>query len=264
MSKTNSSLRSFLEKYYPKAPKSSKPKSFEDHLADSGSTYRDSYERAVSRAYLKRDTGLPGYGTLGQRLSENGLDSSGYADYLKDKSERTLSGDLASAYADRAKGEAKARAGYASYLEKFNKDRSEASERAFDKIVSGGVADIESAYAIALSAGLGSEDAMSIAESGLTTSKRRLVAKLMQSVLADGIDPDTAGLMAEQMGLDGEDRDRVVAYAERLREERTDISEELIAALEAQGSRDTVTGDRLAAALEEYIKLKKEERNNQK
>lgn len=172
--------------------------------------------------------------------------------------------ELLSAYGAREASAAKARAGYADYLEKEKQRTESARNGVFDRIVNSGVSDLETAYGIAVAAGLTGDDAMVTAQNALGASKKKLLRKILQTVLTEGLDPNSAGVLAEQMGIGEEFKKDIIAYAESMKGSQADGAEELIKYLEAHGSRDTVSGDRLASALEEYIKMKNEERKNSK
>ena len=106
------------------------------------------------------------------------------------------------------------------------------------------------------------DEALEVARSAVTSSKEAIAREILYKAISDGLGTEQTEDYATEMGLDREQIKRLVKYVKDLQGGKVYRAEEFIELIEKGASTSSGTHDRLANLLEEYIKLKLEERNN--
>ena len=248
--------------YYSASPRRKRIKSFEDYLRSVGEDYEDEYGKELEESATEREAALAGYGTLGESLSRSGLTSSGYSRYLDAQAKRNASAREAMALSVKDEAQLRAEADYSSYLEKADKELATLRDRVVERVVKEQLTDLNKANIYALEEGLDRDEALEVARSAVTSSKEAIAREILYKAISDGLGTEQTEDYATEMGLDREQIKRLVKYVKDLQGGKVYRAEEFIELIEKGASTSSGTHDRLANLLEEYIKLKLEERNN--
>ena len=180
------------------------------------------------------------YGRGGERLSSLGLSNSGYAQYLSEISERRKSellknesvgidtsdsgyADYLSKYVNRATtlyekenaSDEKKRAEVAREREKYEQLRLSVS----DRIVKDEVINYDKAYALALSMGLDSTDAVTVAKEASDKAHEKIRLEVLEKIILNDLSSDKALAYAMSRGLTEDDADILSKAAKEINED---------------------------------------------
>ena len=170
MSIKTETLEQFVENYIQNKVKSNVKRSYEDWVRENGIDSNGIYSDTVRDLTLGYQTGKGGYGAVGENLYGMGLTYSGYSDYVNERAFSDMKKGLTAAKETFDKNEGKNMQGYVEAIEK--------EQRKFTTLVSSienaGIADFNSAYEYAVSAGLSDEDAKMVAKAGSDIVRKKL------------------------------------------------------------------------------------------
>ncbi|MBO6019743.1 MAG: hypothetical protein J6P88_00990 [Clostridia bacterium] len=166
---------------------------------------------ALRNAGTDRAKNSPVYGAAGEKLNDRGLLGTGYADYLRERNEKTyreIMGRIRESDDERARAD---REGYLAYLGKWETAQDELMKKTLSHLAETKVSGIDDAYADALSAGLSDERARivsRIAPSVARYGMRRLregVSGVLAVSLSAGLSGEEAELLARACGVPASD-----------------------------------------------------------
>ena len=201
--KTN--LKDFIKKHVTSDTKNVGALSFDEYKAGRGLDYDDVYSRGISDAYTKLASSDPYYGAKGESLYQSGLSGSGYAEYLGKKSKGTYESTLRSLYEQRAKSEARAKEGYASYLSEYESGRASLMKSVRGELIKNSIINPDTAYNYAISAGLTESEANTVTKAVYDVSRERIMAEIIAKAASLQINGKAAETLAIKMGLTEED-----------------------------------------------------------
>lgn len=174
---------------------------------DQNAPQTDGTELRIART--KRAKKSPDYGAAAEKLSDSGLDRSGYADYLREKNEEQY-GRTARKIAERNAASETGK-GYLAYLKDWENAQDELMKKTLSSLASTRVPNVSDAYADALSAGLTDDRARLVSRVAPSLGKygaRRLrqgIAGVLAVSLSAGLSGAEAELLARAFGVSEED-----------------------------------------------------------
>lgn len=175
----------------------------------------------LAAALGEYERSLAGYGVSAERLARSGLADSGYGDYLSDKAEVAF--DTAAVAADKVYAEEKAEAlrSYGEYLAEEEKAAQTLRQRVLREVLNSDMMHYDDVYSYAVTAGLGKSDAKAVAELTMIRETRNSMRDILDRVLSQGFDRETALRYAMAAGLSLKDAKAIAELSEDLRD-RTD------------------------------------------
>ena len=174
-----------------------------DNVLDSRIKASDSI-RGASTAYAlaKRDA-----------LSQGGIASSGYTDYVLNKEGSRLSSALSRAESTATAERIKASLGYKKYLEELDKSRTALMNTAFKSILSAGITSPEKAFKRAVAVGLSDSDARAVAIDVTSATRTDLFQKAVTKIVTQHYTEAEAREYATSLGLYKIDVDELARLA---------------------------------------------------
>ena len=190
------------------------PASFSSWIRKSGTTVQN--DLTPDKAASVKARSAPTHGIHAERLFEKGLSTSGYANYLADEAERSFKNAKQKYEQDTASALEKNLSGYARYLTSHEEGQASLRKQMIDRIGKGESFNTESAYQIALSAGLTDENARVAASLGVTAAKERATSRLLEMILDMRLKDTRAMEYARSMGFNDEEIEKFGAYAREI------------------------------------------------
>ena len=206
--------------------------SYDDYKRKNGLYDTRGYADAVSALYLDSKKNTSSYGANSRKLSNKGLQNSGYADYIDALAESSFNSGLTQIKDEYAKKEAKAGIGYLGYLEKENARTSRLKNSVMSHLVKNGVVDLSTAVAYGMSAGLSKDDAEAIGKSAYEVTKQKVFNSVLEQTVRLGLDAEGARQIAVKMGVSDSDAEAFAAEIAELLRYYGNISEEYLEFLE--------------------------------
>ncbi len=193
--------------------------SFKDYLSYIGKDYQKEYNNALLNLDAKGAKADPYYGKSGESLRQMGLVNSGYANYLKEQNQKTLSVAKDSLYASYLKNLDSSKDSYANYIMDYQQKQNNIAKTLISRLESDGVLDFDRAYQLALKEGLNEANAKAAAESGIKAARDSIYYKIIDLIGKYKYSRERAEIYARQMGLSPEDVMALGDYAYRINEE---------------------------------------------
>ena len=184
---------------------------YAEWLQENGTVPKESDSEKAAEAGTRAALASPGYGRRGEKLASEGLDSTGYAAYLKKVNEEAYRNELAGIRKASLDREKKNRAGYLNYLERWENEQNALSKKTLDKMVPKKYDDLDAAYADALLAGLTPDRAGMVARVaaalGATGDRpyREGITGILRAIRRANLSGEEAELFAVVCGLSKED-----------------------------------------------------------
>lgn len=206
---SKATLEEFIENYLQNKKKENTATGYADWLKTNGiqseKIYADSI-RDITGDYKRTRSE---YGAVAEGLSDIGLTSSGYSDYLSGQAYSNMQKRKAGAISKYAENEAKNRTGYAEYL----KERGEKYEKVLSAAKKSGIVELEDAFGYALAAGLDNESAALLAKTVNDTHKKELRDSALEAILRNKFNKKQARQYALSLGLGEEVANELAEYA---------------------------------------------------
>ena len=130
------------------------------------------YAGAVNALYAASKRGLSSYGQNSRKISNKGLQSSGYSAYIDSLSKSKFNTGLDQINDSYQKREADISRGYAGYLEQYADKQTSIKKSVMSHLIKNDVVDLGTAIAYGVSAGLSREDAESVGKSAYEVTKQ--------------------------------------------------------------------------------------------
>lgn len=235
MSNANS-LEELVKKYLSTTPLPSKPDSYDIYKHKNAASNNSSYADAVASLYAATMKNLSSYGSNGNKISNKGLQNSGYAAYIDDMNERTFNSGVKALSTAYGESEAQNRASYASYLEKYKDTEQRTKRSVMSHLIDNDVVDINTAIAYGMNAGLSPEDAKAVGESAYEVTKQKAINKILEQTVSLGLDKDGAKALALKMGISEQDASAIAEEVGEMMEYYANISKEYLEFLEQRSN----------------------------
>ena len=190
------------KKEYREIAEKNKKKDYESWLNSEGGYVASDFEDAVADVKAQKQRAVLSYGTVGRDLSKSGLDNSGYADYLK--SSQSAEYDRLYSKATNAKylGEYADRSGYEKYVADYDKTQLKLRDDVTSEIYEKRIFDLDTAYAIAMDAGLSEENALDLIGTATAEAKSKTCNHVISYARSRKMSASQARSYAKSLGLD--------------------------------------------------------------
>ena len=225
-------LEELVNKYLNTDNKIESADSYDIYKHKNGLSTAKSYSDAVGSLYLDSKRSLSSYGANNRKLSNKGLQNSGYASYVDDLSEKSFKSGLESLKNSYAENEANAMTSYASYLDKYKDKTSSVKKSVMSHLISNDVVDLNTAIAYGISAGLSKEDATLVGQTAYEVTKQKIFNTLLEQTVSLGLDAYGAKLLALKMGVSDVDANAFASEISDLLKYYGNISEDYLEFLE--------------------------------
>lgn len=202
--------------------------SYEDYKRKNGLYDTRGYVDAVNAIYAASKKDLSSYGANNRKLSNKGLQNSGYADYIDALSQSDFNSKLTQIKDIYKTKEADAALGYAEYLEKEKMKSAKLKNSVMSHLIKNGVVDLSTAVAYGMSAGLSQEDAESIGKSAYEVTKQKVFNSILEQTVRLGLDSEGARQLAIKMGVSEGDAQGFADEISELLDYYGNISEEYL------------------------------------
>ena len=230
-------LEELVKKYLSDNPSYGKADTYDIYKHKTGTPGAKSYSDAAAAIYASSKKATPNYGSINRKISNKGLQNSGYSSYISSLSKSRLSSELDTLKSDYAKSEASKRSSYASYLENHKDKQNGIKKSVMSHLVNNDVVDLNTATAYGISAGLSMEDAAMIGRSAYEVTKQKVFNRLLEQTVSLGLDKDGAKLLAVKMGVSEEDANQFADEIDELIGYYRNISDEYLEYLEERSNK---------------------------
>lgn len=213
MTNKSKSLEEFVENYIKNKARASSGESYADWLISNGVAADKIYSDRIKDIGADYIRAKSEYGTTAEKLSNLGLGSSGYSDYIGGKAYSEMQKSKIAARNSYNETAEKNAAGYQEYLRKYTERENESYERIVGEITEKGIIDYTTAYNYAVGAGLGSDIAKAAAKTASDINRTKLKESIIKTVMSEQLTSTQAKQYALQLGLDEEDAKEIADYA---------------------------------------------------
>lgn len=234
--KNATTLEELVKKYLKDSPLIGKADTYDLYKHKSNLGGAKAYSDAVASLYLKAKESLPTFGQNSRKISNNGLQNSGYSAYVGSLAKQNFNQGLSSLNKTFSDNEAKARSSYASYLDTYLNKKKSVARSVMTHLIDNDVTDITTATAYGMSAGLSKEDAEAIGKSAYEVTRQKLFNKILEQSASLGLDKDGAKLLAMKMGISETDADSLAQEVNELLKYYKNISEDYLDFLEERAN----------------------------
>ena len=191
-----------LEKKHKNILNKNEADSYVTYVSKNGVSRKNKYQAALEDAATKRKLSDTNYGALADRLSDSGLNASGYEDYLASKSNSRYNSSVGAAREKLLIDEYTERSGYASYLSDYERIQSKLSESLIKKISGENNLNLDSAYSEVVNAGLSKSLAYATASAAVEKAKENVTVKAINFAKKNYLSASDAQKYALKLGLD--------------------------------------------------------------
>ena len=190
------------QKEYRDIAKKNKKRNYESWLNSQSISSSDDYTDTIADIKAQDRRSSLTYGALGQDLSESGLDASGYADYIRRSKKADYQKLYEKAQYDKYIGNFEGKQGYEKYLSDYNAQQEKLRSDVTETIYSKRIFDLETAYAIAMDAGLSEENALDIITTATREAKNKTCNHVISYARKEQMSASQARAYATSLGLD--------------------------------------------------------------
>lgn len=234
--KKATTLEELIEKYLDKTPAVGVADSYDLYKHKKGLSGAKSYSDAIGSLYANSKKNLSAFGANSHKIGNKGLQNSGYAAYIDSLAKNAFKSGANSIGDTFAKNEANARSSYASYLESYADKQSTVKRNVMTHLIKNDVADLTTAIACGMSAGLSREDAEAVGRSVYEVTKQSLFNKILEKSVTLGLDKDGAKTLAMKMGISESDADTFAEEVEDMLKYYRSISDDYLEYLEQRSN----------------------------
>ena len=225
-------LEELMKKYLSKNPTLGTPDSYDVYKHKNDLSSVKSYTDAVNSLYASSKKNTSSYGVNNRKMSNKGLQNSGYATYVDNLAKDSFTLGLNSLNAERAKKENEARSSYASYLEKYKDKQNKVKDDVMSHLIGNDIVDINTAIAYGVTAGLSREDAEIVGQSAYEITKQKVLNKILEQTVSLGLDEEGAKMLALKMGVNDSDAEGIAKEVGELLKHYRDLSDDYLEVLE--------------------------------
>ena len=198
-------LEELVKKYLKDSPTPSSPATYEGYLHENGLSHANKYSSSASSLYALSKRSGADFGSNKRNLANSGLQNSGYAEYIDALSRSKLESGLKSLENEYKESDQKARSSYTSYLDSYRRKEQTLKNSVMSHLISNDIADLGTAIAYGMSAGLSKEAATLVGYGAYEITKQKVLNKLLEQTASLGLDKDGAELLAKRMGVSESD-----------------------------------------------------------
>lgn len=230
--KIKNTLEGFILDRHKKEIKDNLPDTYEVYKRKNGIFDSHGYADAINKLYFESKKDLASYGINSRKISNKGLQNSGYASYIDALSNKTFWAGrdaIKQAYSEK---ENEHELGYLAYLEKYKKNEDKLGKNVLSHLVKNGVVDLELAVAYGMSAGLSKEAAENIGKSAYELTKKKVFNSILEQTVKLGLDSEGAKLLAMKMGISESDAQGFSEEIQEILDHYRNVSEEYLEYLE--------------------------------
>ncbi len=235
----NTTMQDLLDKYIKSRITKNSAVSYAEFLRRRGNDYEGEYIDALTDASVKRRREYGDYGKRAESLSGEGLTKSGYADFLRLKSDEEHSDAIDELRAERDSKASRAHGSYLSYLAKYTKDQDSIRERVRRQLVKDEVLDINAAYNFGIQAGLSHEEATSVSHAVIGSTRVKVRNRIITYIYESKMSAEQAADYAREIGLPDEDVKKILAIGQKHESDSHGISDSYRDYLESLGNQNT-------------------------
>ena len=226
------SLEDLVKKHLTGGTPTGTPDSYDVFKHKNNLNAAKSFTDAVNSLYASSKKNSSDYGTNSRIISNKGLQNSGYSEYIDDMSKKSFDSGLEALQDTYANNEAKNRASYASYLEKYSDKQLQTKNNVMSHLINNDIVDLNTAIAYGMHAGLSREEAEAIGQSAYEVTRQRVLNKILEQTVSLGLDQNGARMLALKMGVSESDANSIANEVSELLEYYRDISKEYLDFLE--------------------------------
>lgn len=190
------------------------PSSFSAWMRKNGTQLQNTLTPDKAASEKARSTAT--HGTAAEGLFDKGLSQSGYARFLADEAARSFQGAKQKYEQDTASMLEKNLSGYARYLTSHEQTQASLRKQMIDRIGNADSFNSETAYQIALTAGLTEENARVAASLGITAAKEKAASLLLERIVTERLAEWRAMQHALNMGFSQEEAQKFGEYAKTI------------------------------------------------
>ena len=225
-------LEDLMNKYLSKNPTLGTPDTYDVYKHKNDLSSVKSYTDAVNSLYASSKKASSSYGVNSRKISNKGLQESGYSTYIDDLAKNSFTSGLKSLNDEYAQKENKNRASYVSYLEKYRDKQNQVKDNVMSHLISNDIVDINTAIAYGVNSGLSREDAEIIGASAYEITKQKVLNKILEQTVSLGLDQDGAKMLALKMGVNDTDADKISKEVGEMLEYYRNLSDDYLEFLE--------------------------------
>lgn len=232
-----SSIEDFLKKYTSYKSRVNAAKTLDEFTRLEGYDHEGKYLGALRAAMQARARG-GAYGALGEEVGRGGLASGGYREHLEALAAAEYKDDVAAARAQKSENTVSAAEDYADYLGGYKRQQESLKATLRDRLLDGGITDLETTYSIGISRGLSAEEAASLSVELYNLKRNEIYATALMAVATARLDAEGVRSFAERAGLVGDDVEQLVEEAKRYAIDGDRYTEEMMHELEELAGKD--------------------------
>lgn len=225
-------LEDLMNKYLSKNPTLGTPDTYDVYKHNNDLSSVKSYTDAVNSLYASSKKASSSYGANNRKITNKGLQNSGYSTYIDDLAKNSFTSGLKSLNDEYAQKENKNRASYVSYLEKYRDKQNQVKDNVMSHLISNDIVDINTAIAYGVNSGLSREDAEIIGASAYEITKQKVLNKILEQTVSLGLDQDGAKMLALKMGVNDTDADKIAKEVGEMLEYYRNLSDDYLEFLE--------------------------------
>ena len=225
-------LEDLMNKYLSKNPTLGTPDTYDVYKHKNDLSSVKSYTDAVNSLYASSKKASSSYGANNRKITNKGLQNSGYSTYIDDLAKNSFTSGLKSLNDEYAQKENKNRASYVSYLEKYRDKQNQVKDNVMSHLISNDIVDINTAIAYGVNSGLSREDAEIIGASAYEITKQKVLNKILEQTVSLGLDQDGAKMLALKMGVNDTDADKIAKEVGEMLEYYRNLSDDYLEFLE--------------------------------
>ena len=200
--------------FLDKKRKENEPGSFSVWMRKHGTELKS--DLTPDKAATVKIQSSPTRGRAAESLFSGGLQGSGYANYLANEATKAFKNAKLQYEKDSASTLEKNLSGYARYLTSHREAQASLRKQMIERIGRGESFNENTAYEIALNAGLTDENAKAAASLGVAAAKERATSRLLEMILEQRIMRNRAMEYARSMGFTEEEVQKFGEYAMRI------------------------------------------------
>ena len=223
--KIASTLDEILKRRKKKRSGENEPYTYEEYKRKNGLLDPDGYTNAVNSLYASTRRDLSTYGAKSHKISNKGLQNSGYAEYIDDLADKKFDSGLKAIKDNYAEKEEKAYIGYQGYLESFRDKESSLKSKVMSHLVKNNVVDLDTAISYAVGAGLSQAAAEEIGKNAYEITKKKVFDSVLEQTVSLGLDKEGARMLAVKMGVSDADAESFADEIDELLKYYGNISE---------------------------------------
>ena len=200
-----STLEELVSKYLKGNLTKNNPESYDLYRHNNNLSTSKSYSDAVSSLYADSKRLSSTFGSNNSKINNKGLQNSGYAAYIDKLSQNKFNLENAALKSSYSDNEAKNRASYVGYLDKYRDKTERIKKSVTSHLVDNEIVDLGTAVAYGISAGLSKKDAELVGQSVYEINKKKVFNKVLEQTVSLGLDEEGSKMLAIKMGISSDD-----------------------------------------------------------